>query len=88
MFNEHKGAKGRPTRAFAMTVNHLGLFLACTKSVPGTFSDKTTVKFDRFVMDMKEGRLYSDVPFTLTRADGSTVEERGLYLISDNGYHT
>lgn len=53
---------------------------------PGARNDKTIVKTDMFVQQMKEKEILHDVEFTLFRKDGTSFTARGAYLITDNGY--
>lgn len=74
-------------------VNHQGRFLHVAGPFCGAKNDKTAVKFDDFVMGIKEGQLYANATFELytdpgTSAEPPTVEEhKGAYLIADGGYH-
>jgi hypothetical protein len=53
----HLGCKFKQTaRAFQITVNHRRFIIASTAGLPSRWNDKTIVRFDNFVMDIKNGR--------------------------------
>ena len=85
--SNHKGKEGYATLSYEVSVDHRKKIIAATIGHPGCRNDKTTVKFDGFVTAIHDGRLYSDVEFDLKKNDGTTVKEKGLYLIVDGGYH-
>lgn len=85
--NLYTGKEKVPTVAYEVTVDHVGKCLHVSEGHPGSRSDKTIVKTDEFLQAMKKKEiLWEDVTFVLYRADGSTFQVRGAYLISDNGY--
>jgi hypothetical protein len=53
------GKEGYPTLAFEATVDHSMRFIATTKSFFGSQNDKTIVKFDTFIQDLRQGNIYS-----------------------------
>ena len=83
----HKGKEGYPTLSNEVTVDHTKRITAATQGHPGGRNDKTIVKFDGFVTDIRKGKLYPDVPYELFDAQGKVIDEKGLYLIVDGGYH-
>ena len=83
----HKGKEGYPTLSYEVTVDHTKRIMAATQGHPGARNDKTIVKFDGFVTDIHQGKLYSDVPYKLFDDMGGVIDEKGLYLIVDGGYH-
>lgn len=83
----HKGKEGYPTLSYEVTVDHTKRIMAATYGHPGTRNDKTIVKFDGFVSAINELQLYQDVEFNVVTSGGVEVAQRGLYLISDGGYH-
>ena len=71
-----------------MAVDHRKKIIAATQGHPGARNDKTIVKFDGFFSANNNGNLYKDVPYVLTTAEGEEIQQKGLYLIVDRGYHT
>ena len=63
----HRGKEGYPTRAFEVSVTHDKGIIAATTGHPGARNDKTIVRYDDFILDIKEKRLWSDVVFKLHR---------------------
>jgi hypothetical protein len=81
-----KGKEPYPTLAYECIVDHTKRILSATRSHPGARNDKTIIRYDSFMMEIKNGR-YKDETFELYNLDGSKVQQKGLYVISDNGYH-
>ena len=79
-----------PTRTFNLTCNHRRQILSTTTGHPGRWNDKTLVRFDSFVNDVKNGKVLPSNTFTLLKRDsqGNVVEKKlsGVWLIVDNGY--
>jgi hypothetical protein len=86
-FSLHKGKEGFCTRAFQVSVTHLKRIVACTKGHPGARNDKTIVRYDQFILDIKEKRLWNGILWKLRKRDGTVYEVLGLYGIVDGGYH-
>ena len=51
--------------AYEVTVNHSGRVLYISTGHPGSRNDKTIVKTDKLVMDLKEKKILQDVEFKL-----------------------
>ena len=81
------GKAGFPTAAYELTCDFTRRILAVTRGHPGTRNDKTIIRFDGFVDEVRRGVLFPTLPFKLSTADGHEVDERGVYLITDQGYH-
>jgi hypothetical protein len=73
--------------AYEMTVDHSKRFQASTIGHYGTTSDKTIVKFDGFVNEVRYGDMYTQAEFKLQSTDNTWLKEKGLYLLVDGGYH-
>lgn len=73
--------------AYEMTVDHSKRFQSTTIGHYGTTSDKTIVKFDGFVNEVRFGELYTEAEFKLQVDEKRWVIEKGLYLLVDGGYH-
>ena len=84
---QHEGKEGYPTRVFNASVNHSKCIRSCTASHPGTRNDKTLARIDPVMVAMHTGKLYGDVEFTLSAADGTESVFTGAYAIVDGGYH-
>ena len=81
------GKEHYPTVAYEVAFTHSRKVISCSKGFPGSNNDKTIVRFDTFVTDIKENRMYEDVEFPVLNENGVEVMLKGLYLICDNGYH-
>ena len=88
----HLGYKKEHTaRTFNLTCNHRRRILSTTRGHPARFTDKTLIRFDRFVNSLKEGCFDDDFEFELYDYDQSNkkvikVKYTGCYVIVDNGY--
>jgi hypothetical protein len=83
----HKSRYGYTTRAYQVTVNHKKQCLAATSGFYGTCNDKTIIKFDEFVQRVQSLRRYTEQSFDLFDLNGMVHQHKGVYLLSDNGYH-
>ena len=63
--NTYSGKEKKPTVAYEVTVNHSGRCLYISPGHPGSRNDKTIVKTDQLVMDLKEKKILHDVEFKL-----------------------
>jgi Plant transposon protein len=59
--NTYSGKEKRATVAYEVTVNHSGRCLLTSVGHPGSRNDKTTVKTDQLVMDLKDSKIFQDV---------------------------
>ena len=73
--------------AYEMTVSHSKKFQATTTGHYGTTSDKTIVKFDGFVQQVRLQRKYTNAEFDLQVGPKEWITEKGVYLLVDGGYH-
>lgn len=73
--------------AYEMTVDHSKRFQSTTIGHYGTTSDKTIVKFDGFVTEVRYEKLFTDAVFKLQVANNKWISEKGVYLLVDGGYH-
>ncbi|CAN0514470.1 unnamed protein product, partial [Scytosiphon promiscuus] len=73
--------------AYQATVDHSGRTLPITQGFPGAHNDKTIIRHDQAVETIRHDPLYAEDTFLLRAADGSLVEQKGNYLIVDNGYY-
>ena len=63
--NTYSVKEKKPTIAYEVTVNHSGRCLYISPGHPGSRNDKTIVKTDELVMDLKEKKILHDVEFKL-----------------------
>lgn len=75
------------TLAYEVTVDHNRRCLHCSPGFYGSFNDKTIVKFDRFISSINNKERYADEEYEIYDVHGNLTTEKGLYLLSDNGYH-
>jgi hypothetical protein len=73
--------------AYEMTVDHTKRFQSTTIGHYGTTSDKTIVKFDGFVNQVRFDELFTEAEFKLQVRENLWIVEKGLYLLVDGGYH-
>ncbi|CAM9530890.1 unnamed protein product, partial [Sphacelaria rigidula] len=83
----HTGKDGYPTIAYHATVDHSGRVLADMPGCPGSFNDKTIIRFDAAVTKIKNDAVYKDRVIYLRAADGTMVRCTGNYLLVGKGYH-
>ena len=53
---------------------------------PGSWNDKSKVRFDRFVTKVRDGE-YKNIEFKVQSSSGVWETVKGVYLIVDGGYH-
>lgn len=80
------GKEKYPSRVFEAAVNHRGIIVSATKGFYGSVSDKSIVKFDGAMMQMKNG-IYDANTYNLYDAEGKVITVGGAYNLCDNGYH-
>lgn len=81
------GKDGYPTRVYEVTVSHDRYIRSIAGSFPGAWNDKSIARFG-LVRRMRGGEpRFVEYEFDLLGPDGNPVRHRGLYLITDNGYH-
>ena len=93
----HLGHKFTATaRTYNIVCNHCRRVLSTTEGHPARWNDKSIVKFDHFVMGIKEGTVLLKNDFRLllydyssTAGDGSiiTKDYQGPWILCENGYH-
>lgn len=83
----YTGKEGKPTIAYQVTVDHSGRVLAVTPGFTGATNDKTIIRFDKAVTRIRTDPIYTEQTYKLYAKDGEEFEEKGCYLLVDNGYH-
>ena len=79
--------KDGPTRVFNPSVTHNGIVIHVPPSLPGRNNDKTGARYHALLCMLKEKKLWHDVEFELYDAHGDRYMAKGLYSITDGGYH-
>jgi len=78
-------------RTHNIVANHRRRILSTTQGHPARWNDKSLVKFDPFVMALRQGTTLQDLTFELYDLDGEgntiKVKCRGAWLLVDNGCH-
>ena len=72
---------------YNVSVAHDGRIINVAGPHPGARNDKTAVRFDNFVMSVHQRKVYDRTRWNYYAADGTTPEERGVWLLCDGGYH-
>ncbi|CAN0178702.1 unnamed protein product [Ascophyllum nodosum] len=83
----YTGKEGFPTIAYQVTVDHSGRVLAVTRGFAGAHNDKTIVRYDDAVQQIRENATYTERVLQLRGKNGELIDCKGNYLIVDNGYH-
>lgn len=63
--NAYSGKEKKATIAYEVTVNHSGRCLHISPGHPGSRNDKTIVKTDKLVMDLKDKKILQDVEYLI-----------------------
>lgn len=85
-FNRAKGKSSYPTLAFECISNYNRRIIGIFGPQFGSRNDKEIVKVDPNVHAIRTG-WFKDVKWNYYTADGRIGEDKGVYLICDNGYH-
>ena len=83
----YTGKEGFPTIAYQVIVDHTRRVLAVTSGFTGSTNDKTIIRFDSAVTRIRTDPTYTEQTYKLYEADGTPYEQKGCYLLVDNGYH-
>ena len=83
----HTGKEKYPTVAYNVTVNHRRWIMAVSRGFFGSYNDKTIVKYDSFINDIRNRKKYQDYRFDLRRRDGTISAISGAWILCDGGYH-
>jgi hypothetical protein len=87
MKNLFTGKEGFSTIAYQMICDHAGRVMSCTSGFYGACNDKTIIRFDSVVSDLRLGKLWAGVKYELLKRNGNVVERESPYIIVDGGYH-
>ena len=80
------GKEGYPILAYSVTVDHHRRILGATRSNYGARNDKTIVRLDDYIMDVKNEIVHNDIEFDVL-INGELVKMKGVYYLCDGGYH-
>jgi len=80
------GKEGYPSIGYNVICDHLGRALALMPGVYGSINDKTIVKFDEAVEDVKTKSIFTDYTYEIRSEQGGKVYEKGVHIIVDGGY--
>ena len=83
----HTGKEKYPTVAYNVTVNHRRWIMSVSRGFFGSYNDKTIVKYDPFINDIRNRRKYHDYKFDLKNRDGTVTPISGAWILCDGGYH-
>ena len=72
---------------FNCAVSHCGHIYNVSGPQPGSRNGKTAVKYDDFVMCIKEKTLFRGVERKYMDANGNWNKGKGCWLLADGGYH-
>ena len=87
IFSLCKGKEGYPTLAYEVVCDHSRKIYSCTNHFWGTINDKTIIKFDEYILAVKEKRVWADVTFKIIDESGEEKIVKGVWFLTDNGYH-
>jgi hypothetical protein len=87
----HLGYKmSATTRTYNLTVNHKRQILHSTTGHPGRWNDKSVVRHDDFMDQLRRGSFDDLMGFVLLTTDDNgkqkEIQMKGAYVIVDNGY--
>ena len=71
------GKEGFPTLAYSMTCDHTRKILHCTGGFPGSYNDKTIARYDSFITDVGQNKMYTDFTYNIRTKEG-VIQQKGL----------
>jgi Plant transposon protein len=80
------GKEAFPTIAYQAVVDHSRKILHITQGMYGSTNDITITKYDEFCRDVKRGKVFKDVEFSITDENEGVHKCKGVYFICDGGY--
>ena len=81
------GKEGFPTIVFNVTCTHDGAAIHVGTGTYGSCNDKTLIRFDEFIADLRTLDVFTEVEYQLYTASGEFEWVKGVYVIVDGGYH-
>jgi hypothetical protein len=92
----HLGFKSKNTmRTYNLTCNHCRQILHTTSGHLGRWNDKTLIRFDEFMSNLRDGNFDDKMSFNLRTRQAMSSDDKGedrvlklngAYVIVDNGY--
>eukprot|EP00873_Tetraselmis_striata_P004813 jgi/Tetstr1/425077/TSEL_015541.t1 len=80
--------EGYPTLAWNVNVGHRKwIFLSTVPLFAGDHNDKTIVRDEPFIREVRENKLFTEATRQTYRFDGNLREPMGVHAINDGGYH-
>ena len=73
--------------AYSLTCSHSRKIYHCSAGFFGSKNDKYISKLDNYITAVGRKSIYTNFEWTLDVTDTTTVQEKGVYLICDGGYH-
>lgn len=83
----HTGKEGKPSKLFMVCGDAVKMVHHVHGSHPGARNDLTAAKYDEFIQSVKNGDRYADELFELYSDHRCRQVHRGLWIITDNGFH-
>ena len=80
------GKEGYPSLAYSCTVDHHRRILGATSSFYGARNDKTIVRHDTYITDVKNKKVHEEIQYNIF-INGISKSVKGVYYICDGGYH-
>ena len=80
------GKEGYATLAWQVTVDHHLFCQSVQQSKFGSYNDKTIVRYDAYIDDLRKKDLYSKVKYNIYNKDGEEIEMTGAHVIADGGF--
>ena len=80
------GKEGFPSLAYSCEVDHHRKILGATASFFGARNDKTIVRHDKYITDVKYKLVHEEITFDVF-INGVLTPQTGVYFICDGGYH-
>ena len=80
------GKEAFPTIAYQAVVDHSRQILHITQGMYGSTNDITITKYDEFRRDVKRGKVFKDVEFSITDENEGAHKCKRVYFICDGGY--
>ena len=80
------GKEGYPSLAYSCTVDHHRRILGSTSSFYGARNDKTIVRHDTYITDVRIKKVHEEVEYDMF-INGVLKRVKGVYYLCDGGYH-
>jgi hypothetical protein len=81
------GKSGKPTLSYSLTCSHQRKIFHISCGFAGSKNDKHISKLDSFITAVGSDSIYRNFEWALDTSETTTVQEKGVFLICDGGYH-